>query len=69
MDYPRHIDTTSRASYWELSPGLFNAFPVDASFEYVAERVGRYGGYPVLDSIRKLKGDRPLGSNQIIFGG
>jgi len=58
MAYPKHIMTTYRASYWQLGPERFNAFPRDTTLEQ-AKELNKGGGYAYVESIMKLKGDNP----------
>lgn len=67
MTYPRHIKTTSRASYWEVSPDVFNAFPKHATADEVAAK-SNGAGYKYVESIMKLKGDDPRFPSYPIFG-
>jgi hypothetical protein len=51
--WPKEIERTRRATYWELPDGTFFATKPTV----VLPPPIQTGGYPILKSLKKLKGD------------
>lgn len=54
--YPMLVETSTRASYWEMGPERFQAFKPNVTAQYVASK-DNGAGYARLDAIKRLKGD------------